>query len=245
MNNNQATLHKIQEMKLLGMLRAFKNSLETKHSHDFTPDELVSHLVDAEFDDRNNRRIERLLKAAKFRYQASIEEVNFTLKRNLNKNLLLRLSDCSWIDKHQNVIFTGPTGVGKSFLASALGHHACINFFKVGYFSAAKLFPRLKLSKADGSYPKEINKISKLDLFILDDFGLDTLDKQSRLSFLEILEDRHGRKSTLVVSQLPPNSWHDAIGDPTIADACCDRIIHSSHRIELKGGSLRKLHSVA
>jgi DNA replication protein DnaC len=243
MNNNQATLQKLQQMKLYGMVRAFTSTMESGSKNQFTSDELLSHLVDAEWDDRHNRKLTRLLKGARFRYKASFEEINFTLKRNLDKNQLLRLSNCQWIESHKDCILTGPTGAGKSFIASALGHQACMYGFKVLYYPCSKLFAHLKLSRADGSYLKELTKILKMDVIILDDFGLEPLDAQSRLTLLEILEDRHGRKSSVFVSQLPVANWHEIIGDPTIADAICDRIIHNAHRIELKGDSVRKMYS--
>jgi DNA replication protein DnaC len=243
MNNNQATLQKLQQMKLYGMVRAFTSTMESGSKNQFTSDELLSHLVDAEWDDRHNRKLTRLLKGARFRYKASFEEINFTLKRDLDKNQLLRLSNCQWIESHKDCILTGPTGAGKSFIASALGHQACMYGFKVLYYPCSKLFAHLKLSRADGSYLKELTKILKMDVIILDDFGLEPLDAQSRLTLLEILEDRHGRKSSVFVSQLPVANWHEIIGDPTIADAICDRIIHNAHRIELKGDSVRKMYS--
>jgi DNA replication protein DnaC len=243
MNNNQATLRKLEHMKLFGMARAFTHTMESGITRQFTPDEMVTHLIDAEWDDRYNRRLSRLVKNARFRYKASFEEIDFTLNRNIDKNQLLRLSHCQWIESHQDCILTGPTGAGKSFIASALGHQACMYGFKVGYYACSKLFSHLKLSRADGSYLKELAKIQKQDVIILDDFGLETLDAKSRLTLLEILEDRHGRKSSIFVSQLPLASWHDIIGDPTIADAICDRIIHSAHRIELKGDSVRKIYA--
>jgi len=243
MNNNQATLRKLEQMKLYGMVRAFTSTMETGVRNQFTADELVSHLVDAEWDDRHNRKLARLLKGARFRYSASFEEIDFTLSRNIDKNQLLRLSSCQWVESHQDCILVGPTGTGKSFIASALGHQACMYGFKVGYYPSSKLFAHLKLSRADGSYLKELTKIQKLDVIIIDDFGLEPLDAQNRLTLLEILEDRHGRRSSVFVSQLPISSWHEIIGDPTIADAICDRIIHNAHRIELKGDSVRKIYS--
>ena len=243
MNNNQATLQKLQQMKLYGMARAFTSTMEAGSKNQFTSDELLSHLVDAEWDDRHNRKLTRLLKGARFRYKASFEEINFTLKRDLDKNQLLRLSNCQWIESHKDCILTGPTGAGKSFIASALGHQACMYGFKVLYYPCSKLFAHLKLSRADGSYLKELTKILKMDVIILDDFGLEPLDAPCRLTLLEILEDRHGRKSSVFVSQLPVANWHEIIGDPTIADAICDRIIHNAHRIELKGDSVRKMYS--
>ncbi len=238
--NNEATMEKMHLMKLHGMLQAFRAMMDAGANDDFTPDELVGHLIDAEWDYRQNSRLVRLIRNARFRYQASFEQMNFRLRRNLDKNMLMRFADCMWLKKKHNVIITGPTGVGKSFVSCALGHQACMHGFKTLYFNAAKLFSALKLSKADGSYLKLLNRIQKQDLLILDDFGLEHLDKQSRLSLLEILEDRHGVRSTVIASQLPVKNWHEVIGDPTIADAVCDRIIHSSHRIDLKGESVRK-----
>ena len=243
MNNNQATLQKLGQMKLYGMTRALTNTMEVGNKSQFTADELISHLVDAEWDDRHNRKLTRLLKGAKFRYKASFEEIDFTINRGLDKNQVLRLSSCQWIESHQDCIVTGPTGAGKSFIASALGHQACMYGFKVIYYPSSKLFAHLNLSRADGSYLKELTKLLKMDVIILDDFGLEPLDTQSRLSLLEILEDRHGRRSSVFVSQLPVPKWHEIIGDPTIADAICDRIIHNAHRIELKGESVRKMYA--
>ena len=241
--NNEATIDKMHRMKLYGMLRAFNQSLETGMIDKVSSDELLGHLIDAEWDDRHNRRLKRLIKTAKFRYQASLAEIDFELRRSLDKGMLLRFSDCGWIKKGQDIIITGPTGVGKSFLASALGYQGCIYGFKVLYFNCSKLFSHLKLLQADGSYIKEINRIGKQDVLILDDFGLYPVDTQSRLSLLEVMEDRHGRRSTVISSQFPVKSWHEIIGEPTIADAICDRIIHTAFRIELTGESVRKKYA--
>lgn len=238
--NNQATLEKMNQMKLYGMAHAFRETMEARISKSFTTDELVAYLVDTEWDDRYNRKLNRLIKQARFRYQATFEEIDFSLPRNLDKNMMLRFSNCSWVEKKQNIIIEGPTGVGKSFLGSALGHQACRYGFKTLYFNSTKLLSRLKLLKADGSYIKELKRIEKADVLIIDDFGIQHLDPQGRLFLLEIFEDRHGRKSTIIISQLPVLKWHEIIGDLTIADAICDRIVHSSFRIELKGESVRK-----
>ncbi len=238
--NNNATLEKMKQMRLKGMAVAFQTAIETRSHQDITPDDLVSYIVEAEYHDRNNRKISRSLESAHFRYNASIEEIDFNSQRNLDKNNLLRLADLSFIQNKENIIITGKTGVGKSFLASAIGNKACIQGFKVMYFNTGKLFSRLKMSGADNSYMKEIRKIEQQDLIILDDFGLQPLDMQSRLYLLEILEDRHSRHSTIITSQLPVANWHEIIEDATIADAILDRVVHSSHRIELNGESLRK-----
>jgi DNA replication protein DnaC len=206
----------------------------------FTADEMVGHLIDAEWDERENRKLERLLKGAKFRYQSAIEEIDFSINRNLDKNRILRLSDCSWIRGKENIIITGPTGVGKSFIATALGHQACMYGYKVIYYNCLKFFSQMRYWQADGSYIKEMKKIGKAELLILDDFGLEILDKANRISLLEILEDRVGKCSTIIVSQLPENKWHEIIGDETIADAICDRVLHNSYKIKMKGESMRK-----
>lgn len=238
--NNQATMEKMRSMKLSGMFRAFQSTMETNVKNNFTSDELIGHLIDAEWDDRMNRKFERLMQYAKFRYKAVFEEIDFQLKRNLDKNEILRLSDCSWIRKGNNIIITGPAGAGKSFISCALGHQACLYSYKVLYFNCMKLISMLKQACADGSDIKEMKKISKADVLVIDDLGLQKFDNQSRLKLFEILEDRHGLKSTIIVSQIPVSNWHDVIGDETIADAICDRLVHTSFRINLKGESVRK-----
>lgn len=181
------------------------------------------------------------MKAAKFRYRSSIEEIDFSSNRNLDKGQFLRLATCDYIKKNESLIITGSTGAGKSYIASALGHQACLFGYKVKYYNINKMFTSLKMLKVDNSDIKEKAKIEKYDLLILDDFGLQKLNTENRLSLLEIIEDRHGLKSTIITSQLPVAQWHDAIGDATIADAILDRIVHTAHRIELKGGSMRKI----
>jgi DNA replication protein DnaC len=240
MNNNQATLNKLDTMRLHGMSRTFRSAIESNMNNGVTPDELLAHLVDAEWDDRKNRKLERLVNTARFKYKASFEEIDFGLKRNLDKNMLLRLSDCKWIRNYQNIIITGPTGVGKSFIASALGHQACIYGFKTGYYFCAKLFKEFKYRRDDKTYLTALKKVAKQTLIIFDDIGLEPFDASSRLALLEILEDRVNSGSIIVVSQIPVIKWHGLFGDPTISDAICDRIIHNAHRIEMKGESVRK-----
>lgn len=238
--NQTATMQKLDEMRLSGFSRVYREMQETGINKDFTIDEVIAHLVQAEWDDRYNRRLERLIKNARFRYQASMEQIDYITKRNLDKVLMLRLSSCEWIKTKKSIIISGSTGVGKSFLASALGHQACQHGYKVYYRNCSKLFDQLKIAKADGSYVNEINRIEKQNLLILDDFGLKPLDNNQRIMLLELLEDRHGKRSTIITSQLPVKSWYDVIGEPTIADAILDRLVHSSYRIELEGSSLRE-----
>ena len=237
---NEATLQKMKNMKFYGMMRAFSTTLESGQTSRYTPDEMVGFLVESEWDERHNRKIDRGLKNAKFRYKANIEDLIFDQKRNLDKNEVHRLADCTFIGKKQNIIITGSTGVGKSYLASALGYQACINGYKIIYSNTSKLISKLKMAKADGSYIREMLRIEKQDLLILDDFGLQPFDAQGRASLMEIVEDRHGKSSLMITSQVPVKQWFDLIGEKTIADAILDRIVHDSIRIELKGESLRK-----
>jgi len=222
------------------MCRAFEEALAAGIDANFTTDELLAHLVDAEYDERHDKKTTRLLAQARFRVQCSPNDVKFSASRNLDKNIILRLTSSDWLMKAENVIITGATGVGKSFIACALGHAACVNHFKVSYLNAMKMFTHFKFTKADGTYEKEMKKLQKQSLLIIDDFGLEVLDSQSRLTLLEILEDRIGKSSTLIASQIPSSAWHKIIGEPTIADAICDRLVHTSHKIELKGDSMRK-----
>ncbi|HTF28796.1 MAG TPA: IS21-like element helper ATPase IstB [Flavitalea sp.] len=223
---------------------AFRTSLESGKAEKVTSDELLSMLIDSEWDERYNRKLERSVSNARFRYKASVEQINFDTDRELNKNHVLRLADCAFIDKKENVIITGSTGIGKSYIASAIGHQACALGYKVLYEHTAKLSARLKMGKADGTYLKEILKMEKQELLIIDDFGIQPLDQQSRTILMEIIEDRHGKRSTLFTSQVPVNLWHEVIGEQTIADAILDRIIHDAHRLELKGESMRKKRGI-
>lgn len=229
----------MNQMKLFGMHQSFKGLVDTKGQQKLTQDELVNLLILAEWEDRENRKIERSLRNARFRYQSNMEEIDYEYHRKLDKNLLLRFTDCGFINRKENILITGPTGIGKSYISSALGHQACMRSYRVLYLNAQKLFSRLKVSKADGSYLKEIDRIEKQDLLILDDFGLQVLDPQSRMALLEIIEDRHERKSTIISSQLPLADWYTVMGESTVADAILDRLFNGSHKIELDGPSMR------
>jgi DNA replication protein DnaC len=237
---NEVTLEQLRKMKLTGMYRAFKTVLETQSLTNLTTDELISMLVEQEWDDRQNRMIERSLRNAKFRYKTNFEQITFTENRGLDRNQINRLMSCDYIKKAENVIITGSTGTGKSFLGSALGNQACLAGYKVFYASTNRLFTQIKMAKADGSSLKELSRLEKTDLIILDDFGIQPFDNQSRLILMEMIEDRHGKKSTVFTTQVPVPSWFEIIGDETIADAILDRVVHDAHRIELKGDSLRK-----
>lgn len=236
----QETLEKIKKLRLLGMARTYETSLENNKLAHLSADELITMLVEAEWDDRMNRNIERRLRNARFRYQSCMESIDYQAERNLDRNQIMRFAECNFIKKHENVIITGSTGIGKSYLATALGHQACTQGYKVYYANTGKLFTRLRMGKADGSYIREISKIERQDLLIIDDFGLVPIDNQNRSALLEIVEDRHKKASMIITSQLPVNCWHEVIGEKTIADAILDRIVHDAHRIDLRGESLRK-----
>ena len=240
---NEATVTKMKQMNLNGMHNAFKTAIESGKTDHYTIDQFTSMLIDSEWDERHNRRIERSIKNARFHYKSNIESLNFEVSRNLDRTQILRLADCEFVTKNQNVLITGSTGVGKSFLGTALGYQACIEGYKVSYYNTSKLFAKLKIAKADGSYLRELAKLERQDVLILDDFGLQALDGQNRITLLEIIEDRHNNGSIIVTSQIPVQGWYDIIGEKTIADAILDRLIHNSHRIELSGESMRKKRS--
>lgn len=239
--NINATLEKLSTMRLSGFERAYRNVTENAQQSKFTTDELIAHLVDAEYDDKYNKKLNRLVKQARFKQQATIEELNYHHPRGLDKNQLLQLQTCDWIQKSRDLLITGPTGVGKSFIACALGFQACINEQRVMYITANKLFDRLVFAKADGSYFKFIDGISRTKLLIIDDFGLKKIDNKQCTMLLDIIDDRHGRSSTIITSQLPVKTWYDCFAEPTIADAILDRLTNGSYRIELQGESMRKI----
>jgi len=230
----------MRSLRLIGMADRYNAIMETPiHQR---PDAVVilAQLVEAEELYRNNRRMLSSIKNARFRYQASLNDVIYSDQRNITREIITSLADCSFVDRGENIIITGATGCGKSYLASAMGYQACTKGKRVAYFSLPKLLSKLKSDKLDGSFRKEMDRIENKNLLILDDWGLTPLDTAARLALLQIIEDRHSRYSTIITSQLPISAWHQYINENTVADAILDRIIHQAHRIELKGESLRK-----
>ena len=227
-------------LRLHGMAQSWTALLETRKHHELSLSEGLELLLQAETQDRENRRFERLRKNARFRYQASVEELYSDAARGLDKEMIFSLATGDYITKGVSVLITGASGCGKSFLASALGHQACSQGYKVAYFNVQKLLLRTKMSRIEGTIINFFEKLSKNNLLILDDFGLTHLEQQQRMDLMEMIEDRHGLSSTIITSQLPVANWYDVIGEETIADAILDRLVHSSYRIELKGESLRK-----
>jgi len=238
--NHNATLERLGQLKLFGMERNLQALMEANLLTDLAAPELLAQLVDAEWDDRRERRATRLIRSAGFRSAVSLAELDFSSDRALDRAAISRLIDCGWVGKADVFIITGPTGIGKSFLAQALGLQACLMGHGCRYFNARKLFPLLRKHRPDGSYRRYIDRISATPVLIIDDFGLEVLEPEDRLSLFELIEDRHGRRATIIASQVPVSLWFDRIGEPTIADAICDRLVHRAIRFDLKGESLRK-----
>lgn len=234
------TLSQLTSLRLHGMARVWQNLQETRQLHETSLEDGIQLMLQSEEQERVNRRSERLTKNARFRYQASLEELQPSSTRGLEKALVNQLATGEYINQGQAILITGATGCGKSFMASALGHQACAQGYKVAYYNLQKLLIKTKMARVDGSIYKLLEQISKTDLLIIDDFGLTHLEYQQQMDIMEIIEDRHAKKSTIIASQLPVASWYDVIGEETIADAILDRLVHSSFRVELKGDSLRK-----
>jgi DNA replication protein DnaC len=237
----EQTFSKLHQMQLHGMLQAFREQLEQSGISELSFEERFSLLLDRESTDRENRRMTRLLQTAKLRLQASIEDIDFRTPRGLDRSVILRLGQCDWIRQAHNVLISGPTGAGKTYLACALAQRACRLGFPALYLRLPNLFQQLALARADGSYPRLMKRIAKARVLVIDDWGIAPLATTERRDLFEVIEERHGVSSTVVATQLPVNLWHENIRDPTLADAILDRIVHSAHKIELKGESMRKL----
>ncbi|WP_134091065.1 IS21-like element helper ATPase IstB [Olivibacter sp. XZL3] len=238
--NNQ-TIEKLRNMRLGAMAQLHLQYVKENRFEGMTCDEYLALLTDHQWEERENSRIERLLKQAAFRQDAALADINYSAERNLDRNMFARLATLDFLSRKENIIICGASGTGKSYLSQALGHQACLSGIKTLYTVTARLFKKLKLSKVDGTYLKELEKLTKAEMLILDDFGLQAFDNQDRETLMDIIDDRHGKKSTIISSQIPVSAWYEIIGgEGTIADAILDRLVNSSHRIDLKGESLRK-----
>jgi DNA replication protein DnaC len=238
--NNEQTIEKLKRMRLGAMAELHRQHVRENRTGDITADQYLALLTDHEWEDRQNRKIDRLLKQAGFRERASLAEVGHYGNRNLDRNMFDRLGTLGFMARKENIILTGPSGTGKSYLAQALGHQACLMGHRTIYANTARILKRFKQCKVDGTYLRELGKLLKADLLILDDFGLQAFDNHAREALMDIIDDRYNRTSTIIASQIPVSAWYDIIGESTIADAILDRIVNSSHRIDLKGESLRK-----
>ena len=227
-------------LRLSGMAATLKTLEESRKIHELSFADGLRLLIQGERDQRETNRYTRLVKNASFRYRATLEELSFDTSRGMDKAQILSLATGNYIRQGESILITGATGCGKSFIASALGYQACKQGFSVYYFGMQKLMAKIKIARVEGVVMRLFEKLAKTDLLIFDDFGIGTINNQQQLDFMEIIEDRHARKATIIASQLPPASWFDLFSDETIADAFMDRMIHTSHRIELKGDSLRK-----
>ena len=236
----QPTLEKLRALKLTGMAEAFAQQLTQPQTHDLSFDERLALLVDREILFRDNRRLTRLLKAAKLRQNACIEDLDHAHPRGLQRARMADLDSCNWIHAHHNLCITGPTGCGKTWIACALGNQACRRGLSTRYLRLPRLLEQLRIAHGDGSYARLMGQLAKTDLLILDDWGIQKIAAPQRNDLMEVIEDRHGLRSTLIASQLPVEHWHEYIGEATLADAILDRLLHNAHRLALNGESMRK-----
>jgi len=235
------SLEQLRALKLTGMANALELQWSQPHTYDdLCFDERIGLLIHQEVTSKTDKRLKRFLKAAKFKLDARVEDIDYAHPRGLKKSQFAGLLTADWIHKKRNLVITGPTGCGKTYLACALGHLACHQNYTVRYFRATRLFEALTISHGDGSYLKLIHQMNRTDLLIIDDWGLEKLTQSQRNDLLEIMEDRHNDRSTIITSQVPTTKWHAYIGDATLADAILDRLLHNAHKIELKGESMRK-----
>jgi len=234
------TLYQLHALKIAGMAKALEEQMQMTDLEELTFEERLGLLVDREVTERQNRKLQTRLKKARLRLNAALEDIDYRSPRGLDKSLILSLASCRWIKDHLNILITGPTGAGKSYLACALAQKACREGYRALYFRLPRLLQELAMARGDGRYGKVLTNLAKNDLLVIDDWGLVPLDDHGRRDVLEILEDRHDVRSTLVTSQLPLANWHETIGHPTLADAILDRLVHNAYKIPLKGESMRK-----
>jgi DNA replication protein DnaC len=235
----QQTIERLHELKLTGMTAALEEQLAMPEVNGLSFEDRLALLLEGELSARHDRRLTRHLQLAKLRLPACVEDLDFRSPRGLDKSLILRLASADWIRNHQVVLITGATGTGKSYLACALGHSACRHGLSTRYFRISRLLGDLAIARGDGSYTRMLDRLARTALLVIDDFGLAPLKEAERRDLLEVLEDRYDRAATLVTSQLPFEHWHEAVADPTLADAILDRLVHQAHRISLKGPSMR------
>jgi DNA replication protein DnaC len=234
------TLHKLEQLRFTGMARALRDQLAQPESEQLDFLERLGLLVDREASVREDLRLKARLRRAQLRQQACVEDLDYRTGRGLDRQLMLHLAGCAWIRRHYNVVITGPTGVGKSFVACALAHKACLEGFTARYHRLPRLLEDLAIARGDGRYLKVLKQLARVDVLVLDDWGLTRLTASQQQDLLELLDDRHQRRSTIATSQLPVGHWHEAMANPTLADAILDRLIHNAHRIDLAGGSMRQ-----
>jgi len=239
----QQTLDKLYDMKLTAMAEAFAQQLAQPDLGELSFEDRFAMIVDRQWTFKEDRRMNRLLTTAKLRDSACIENIDFKTPRGLDKSLVIRLAGSDWIKKAQNVIILGPTGAGKTYLACAIANSACRSSYPVMYKRAPRLYQEIAIARADGSYPKLMNKLSKIKVLIIDDFCIAPMSDPERRDLLEVIEDRQSISSTIIATQIPIENWIEHIGDPTLADAILDRLVHNAHKINLKGESMRKIHS--
>lgn len=237
---NQATLDKMNNMKLTGMTEAFARQNQTSDYVKLSFEERLGMLIDAEWDARQQRKLVRRLQVAKLRYPASLEDIDYQTPRGLDRRTILALGAGEWIRQHQGILITGPTGVGKTFLACAFVQSACRAGFSARYLRMPRLLHELAVARGDGTYTRYLARLAKLDLLAIDDWLLTSLRDTERRDLLEVVEDRYQQSATLLATQLPLQSWHEAIGEASLADAICDRLVHAAHTIALKGASMRR-----
>jgi DNA replication protein DnaC len=237
---NEQTLEKLHAMKLFGMAQAFRAQMESAPTHSLTFEERLALLIDEQWTWRENRALARRLRAAKLKEQAVVEDINYQHARQLDRKLMRTLVSSNWVRQHLNILFIGPTGIGKSWLACALAQKACRDGFTVLHKRTSELCRELSMAHADGSIGHLLLRLSRIDVLLLDDFAMAPVKDSERRDFLEICDDRYQRRSLILTSQVPVEHWHEQIGDPTIADSILDRIVHNAHRIELDGESMRK-----